>query len=571
MAISASGLNATRAWNAFYAPGTPKDIDLPTGSLYDMLEGSANRFGDRVAIEFFGEETTYAELREQVDRVAEGLRLEGVGERTRVALIMPNCPQHVIAFYAVLRLGGIVIEHNPIYTPDEHERQFRDHEADIAIVWTKVVATLRRMRPDIVPSRLISVDITRAMPLRLRLGLRLPTKAVREKRAALVSRAPETKPFERLLACEPIDDSYPRPTVDSIAVLQYTSGTTGSPKGAMITHGNLWSNARQGAAWMPRFTPGAETIYGLLPMFHAFGLLLSVVYSVHVAARATLFPTFDPALVVQASKRHPATFIPAVPPMYDRLARVAREGRLDLSGVIYAISGGMTLNDKVVGRWESVAGGRLVEGYGLTECSPVALGNPFTEQRRVGTIGIPFPSTDIKVVDPADVTREVELGEVGELLIHGPQVFQGYWNRPDETANVLLEGRWLRTGDLVRQDQDGFVTVVDRRKELIVTGGFNVAPSEVEAVVDAMPGVAESAVVGVRRGRTKAEIVTAVVVLEPGATFDEQAARRYAREHLAEYKVPRNYVVWDSLPKSLIGKILRRQVRERLEEGAARR
>ncbi|KAB1647363.1 AMP-binding protein [Pseudoclavibacter sp. CFCC 14310] len=598
---TAAEINATRAWNRFYADGTPKDIDLPAGSLYDMLEGSANRFGDRVAIEFFGQELTFAELRSQVDAVAEGLRLEGVAAGTRVALIMPNCPQHVIAFYAVLRLGAIVVEHNPLYTASEHEKQFLDHEADIVIAWTKVVGALRSMSDAAVPSRVISVDITRAMPLKLRLALRLPVAKAREKRAALVGPAAETKRFEQLAKYGPIDPSYPRPTNESLAVLQYTSGTTGDPKGAKITHGNLWANARQGAAWMPRFTPGAETIYGLLPMFHAFGLLLSVIYAVHVAARATLFPTFDPALVVEASKKHPATFIPAVPPMYDRLARVARDGKLDLSGVIYAISGAMTLNDAIVERWEAVAGGRLVEGYGLTECSPVALGNPFSDERKTGTIGIPFPSTDIKVVDPNDVKREVDTGEIGELLIHGPQVFQGYWNRREETEAVLLDGGWLRTGDLVTQDADGFVTVVDRKKELIITGGFNVSPSEVEAVISKVPGVAECAVVGVRRGTSQAESVTAVIVPEyvdagatpspaeaPGSTgtastdaasaakpaallddspkrFDEQAAREYAREHLVEYKVPRSYVIWDELPKSLIGKVLRKEVRERLE------
>lgn len=566
MPHNASELNATRAWNRFYAEGTPADIDLPQGSLYDMLEDRANRFSDNVAIEFFGGETTYLHLFNQVNRFAEGLRIAGVKAGDRVTLILPNCPQHVVAFYAVLRLGAVVVEHNPIYTADEHAKQFADHGADVAVIWDKACATIRQMPRKVQPKTIISVDITRAFPLKLRLALRLPVKKAREQRASLTQAAPGTVAFERLAASTPIDREHPRPAVDDTAVLQYTSGTTGDPKGAIITHSNLWSNARQGAAWMPRFTPGRETIYGVLPMFHAFGLLLSVIYSVHVAARATLFPTFDPKLIIEASKKHPATFIPAVPPMYDRLARVAREGKLDLSGVIYAISGAMTLNDAIVDRWEKVAGGRLVEGFGMTETSPVALGNPFTAERKTGTIGIPFPSTDIKVVDPDDLTREVELGEVGELLVHGPQVFQGYWNRPEETAQTLLEGRWVRSGDLVTQDEDGFVTVVDRKKELIITGGFNVAPTEVEKVINRIPGVAESAVVGIRRG-SGAESVTAVVVLEPGAAFDEAAARAYAREHLAEYKVPRSYQVWDELPKSLIGKVLRREVRERLQAG----
>ena len=557
-------LNATRAWNRCYASGTPRDIDVPQGSLVDLLDEAAVKHGPKDAIAFFGRTTSYRALRDQVTRVAAGLRDLGVRPGDRVALVLPNAPQHVVAFYAVLRLGAVVVEHNPLYTRDELAAQFRDHGARVVIAWDKVAPTLQAIAGEVGVREIVAVDITEGMPLRMRALLRLPVAKARESRAKLTAPAPGTVPFARLLRARPLDERAPRPGTDHLACLQYTSGTTGAPKGAMLTHRNLWSNARQGAAWMPGFRPGAETIYGVLPMFHAFGLLLSVIYSLSVGARAVLFPTFDPELVVDAAKRHPASFIPAVPPMYDRLARVARDGRLDLSTVTYAISGAMTLDDAIVDRWEAVAGGRLVEGYGLTETSPVALGNPFSDQRKTGTIGIPFPSTDIRVVDPDEPTREVALGEPGELLIKGPQVFQGYWNRPDETAAVLLEGGWLRTGDLVTQDEDGFVTVVDRKKELIITGGLNVSPSEVERVVQRVPGVAEVAVVGVRRG-SGAEIVTAVVVLEPGAAFDEAAARAHAREHLADYKVPRAYVVWDELPKSLIGKILRKRVRDALQ------
>ena len=557
-------LNETRAWNRFYAPGTPSDIELPTGSLVDLLDASATEFGDRDAIVFFGARTSYRALRAEVQRVASGLQDLGVRPGDRVALILPNCPQHVVAFYAILRLGAVVVEHNPLYTTAELQHQFEDHGAKVAIAWDKVAPLVQGFPTTLGVGHVVSVDVTTAMPLHTRLLLRLPVEKAREGRAKLTAPAPGTMPFTKLARSRPIDERTPRPTVDDLACLQYTSGTTGTPKGAMITHGNLWANARQGAAWMPRFERGTETIYGVLPMFHSFGLLLSVIYSLSIGARAVLFPTFDPELIVTAAAKHPASFIPAVPPMYDRLARVAKEGKLDLSGVTYAISGAMTLGDGVVRRWEEVAGGQLVEGYGLTESSPVALGNPFTAERKTGTIGIPFPSTDMKVVDPDDPTREVELGETGELLVHGPQVFQGYWNRPEETAETLLEGGWLRTGDLVRQDEDGFVTIVDRQKELIITGGLNVSPSEVERVVNEIPGIAESAVVGVTRGGG-AEIVTAVVVLEEGASFNEQAARAHAHEQLADFKVPRAYLVWDELPKSLIGKILRKQVRDRIQ------
>ena len=556
-------LNETRAWNRFYAPGTPIDIEPVTGSLSDLLDERVAQWSDRPAIAFFDRTVSYRELGDRVARVATGLRGLGVKAGDRVALIMPNAPQHVIAFYAVLRLGAVVVEHNPLYTRDEIEVQFRDHGATVVVAWDKLVPVLRQLPDGARPRDIISVNVTDAMPLTMRLALSLPIAKARESRAKLTAPAPGTIPFATLGKNEPLPASHPRPKPRDLASLQYTSGTTGAAKGAMITHANLWANARQGAAWMPDFTRGEGRIYGLLPMFRSFGVLLSVIYSVETGSCAVLFPTFDPALVEKAAKKFPPTFVPAVPPMFDRLARVAKEGKLDLSGVVYAISGAMTLTPAIVKRWEDQAGSMLNEGYGLTETSPVALANPFTDARRIGAIGIPFPTTDIKVVDSDEPTREVALGETGELLIHGPQVFQGYWNRPDETAATLLEGGWLRTGDLVVQDDDGFVTVVDRKKELIITGGFNVSPSEVEQVVMTVPGVAAAAVVGIPRGGG-AEVVTAVVVIEEGAGFDEDSARAAARERLAEYKRPSSYLVWEELPTSLIGKVLRRTVRDTL-------
>ncbi len=556
-------MNENREWNRFYAPGTPVDIEVATGSLSDLLDERVAQHSDRDAISFFGKTLSYARLGELVSRVAAGLKGLGVGAGDRVALIMPNAPAHVVAFYAVLRLGAVVVEHNPLYTRDELEVQFRDHGAQTVIAWDKIAPLIQSLPGELGIRTVVAVDITRSMPLSMRLALSLPIAKARESREKLHAKAPGTLPFAALEKTAPLPASHPRPTVDDIACLQYTSGTTGTPKGAIITHGNLWSNARQGAAWMPDFEHGAGNIYGMLPMFHSFGVLLSVIYAVETGSRAVLFPTFDPELVKAAAKKFPPTFIPAVPPMFDRLARVAAQGELDLSQVVYSISGAMTLTPAIVKRWEDLAGSMLNEGYGMTETSPVALANPFSDVRKIGAIGIPFPSTDIKVVDPEHPENEVALGEVGELLIHGPQVFHGYFNRPEDTEAALLPGRWLRTGDLVVQDEDGFVTVVDRKKELIITGGFNVSPSEVEQVINAVPGVAESAVVGLPRGGG-AEVVTAVVTLEEGAEFDVELARAAAHDHLAEYKRPSRYLVWEELPKSLMGKVLRRTVRDTL-------
>lgn len=558
-------MNATRAWTKHYAEGVPIDIEPVTESLYDVLADRANRYGDSPALEFFGAELTFAQLHESVLRFANGLRRIGVRRGDRIAIVMPNCPQHVISYFAIARLGAIAVEHNPLYTRSELLTQYQDHGATITIAWDKVAPTVQSLAGEVDVQHVIAVNMTKMMPLTLRLGLSLPIAKAKESRARLTGKAPGTVPFEKLLGQQPVPESLEGPGAEDIACLAYTSGTTGVPKGVILTHANLLSNGRQGSAWMPDFAPGEETIYSFLPLFHSFGLLLGLTYGVVSASRVTLFPTFDPDLIVDASKRHPATFIPGVPPMYDRLARVAKQNPdLDLSQATYAMSGAMTLSDAIVERWESVANGRLNEGYGLTEASPFLFANPFSEKRKIGTIGLPCPSTHMKVVDPEDVEREVELGERGELLVKGPQVFQGYWNNPEETDKVLLEGGWLRTGDLVTQDADGFVTIVDRRKELIITGGFNVAPSEVERVLNAFDGIAESAVVGIPRGRTGAESITAVVILEEGKEFDEPAVRAFAREHLAEHKVPRNYLVWDALPKSLLGKVQRRDVKEKI-------
>jgi long-chain acyl-CoA synthetase len=286
-----------------------------------------------------------------------------------------------------------------------------------------------------------------------------------------------------------------------------------------------------------------------------------------MGARLVLFPRFDPGLVLDVVKKRPATFLPAVPPIYERLVHAAAEGRVSLEGIQIAISGAMNLPQSIVDLWERQTGGYLVEGYGLSECSPVLMANPVGSSRRAGTVGLPLPSTDIRVVDPDDVGAVRAPGEEGELLARGPQVFSGYWGRPDETAAVLLDGGWLRTGDIATMDADGFVSIVDRIKDLIITGGFNVSPSEVEDALRAFPGIADVCVVGLPQERGGEDVVAAVV-LEVDATFDEDAIRAWARRNLTPYKVPRRVIRVQELPKSLIGKVVRRQVRDLLLAGS---
>lgn len=554
-----------RPWLRSYAPGVPHEIEAPTRSLIDMIDDSVAKYGRLTALEFFGAGTTYRELGEQIARAAEGLRRLGVRKGDRVALVLPNCPQHVVAFYAVLRLGGIVVEHNPLYTAKELRHQFEDHGARFAIVWDKVADTVAGFPSDLKLERTVSVDLTEALPFLKRAALRLPLAKARKSRAALTS-PPKTRNlvrWSRLLDNRRISRRHPRPTVDDVALLQYTSGTTGSPKGAILTHANLLANAMQGRAWLPDLREGEEVFYGVLPLFHSYGLTLCLTFAMSIGAKLVLFPKFDLGLMRDAARRSSPTFLPAVPPIYDQLADAASKGRMDLSTVRFAISGAMSLPVATVARWEKASGGLLVEGYGMTETSPVAIGNPVGPSRRPGTVGVPFPSTEIRVVDPDDPSVDREPGEPGELLIRGPQVFQGYWNRPGDTAASLLDGGWLRTGDIATVSGDGFVTIVDRLKELIITGGFNVSPSEVEDALQSHPDVTASAVVSMPRP-DGAESVAAAVVLRDGAELGAKELRDYCRTRLAAYKVPRMIVTLDDLPRSLVGKVLRREVRDRI-------
>ena len=555
-----AGLEHT--WVAHYAKGVPAEIEPPDSSLVDLLTGAVTTYGDRPALEFFGAELSYSELGRQVDVAAEGLRRLGVRPGDRVALVLPNCPEHIVAFYAVLRLGAVVVEHNPLYTPTEVAHQFGDHGATVAIAWDRMATTITAL-PGV--EHVVAVDITASMPWTKRLALRLPVARARALRAQLTGPAPGTTPWSDVVRHGPLAPSTPGPTVDDLAAIQYTSGTTGVPKGAMLSHGNLMANAAQGRAWVPGLTPGQEVVYAVLPMFHAYGLTLCLTFAMSMGARLVLFPRFDVDLVLTAAKKHPPTFLPAVPPIYERLATAARECGIDLTATRFAISGAMALPRETLELWEDVTGGLLVEGYGLTETSPVALGNPIGSDRRPGAVGVPFPSTDIRVVDPEDPTRDRAPGERGELLIRGPQVFGGYWGRPEETAAALLDGGWFRTGDIVVVDPDGFVSVVDRIKEIIITGGFNVMPSEVEAVLRTVPGITDAAVVGLPK-HDGSEDVVAAVTTEPGVELVVEDVRARCRADLAAYKVPRRVVVVDELPRSQIGKVLRKQVRDSLIE-----
>ncbi|MBO3087819.1 AMP-binding protein [Cellulomonas dongxiuzhuiae] len=558
---------------AAWPQGVPRDIEIPDEPLTATLDRAVCDHPDRVAVDFLGRATTYRELGARVERGTRVLHDLGVRAGDRVALVMPNCTSHVVAFWSVLRLGAVVVEHNPTYTADELAHQLADSGATVAIVWEQTVPRVLEARDRTDLRHVVAVDLSADLPRTSRWALRLPVAKARATRAAMRGPVPAgVPPWHRLLdAAEPLRPSD-APEASDVALLQYTGGTTGTPKAAVLTHRNLVANALQGQTWT-QHRSGTEVVYGVLPFFHAFGLTLCLTYSVRIAATLVVLPSFDPARVLAAQRRRPGTFLPAVPPMLDRLAVAAEEAGADLTSFRYSISGAMALPRATAERWERVTGGIVSEGYGMTETSPVALGNPLSRDRRPGALGLPFPSTRIRVVDQEDPSRDVPTGEQGELLISGPQVFQGYWKRPEETAHQLLDGGWLRTGDVVRVDEDGMVVLVDRMKEMIVTGGFKVYPSQVEDHLRGMPGVFDVAVVGEPAGDMGEHVVAAVVLQEDGsgAGVDLAAVREWCETRLARYALPRRVVVLKDLPRSQVGKVLRRVVREQVLEKSSKK
>lgn len=568
------GDSSERYLRPHYAPGVPGVIAPVTEPLSRMLDDATRRYPDRIALDFLGSSTTYAQLSRQVARAAEALRALGVRPGDVVGVILPNCPQHAVLAYAAWRLGAIVAEHNPLAPAAQLREQIEIHRGTVIIAWEKTLARLVQATGSLSAAglaerRVLSVDLSRHLPWTSRLALSLPVAAARTQRSELRGKVPAgVRSWDDLVAAStPLPAGFPLPDVDDIAVLLYTGGTTGTPKAVKLTHRNLRSNAEMSLAWASQTCePGQETFYAVLPFFHAFGMSLSLLCAVGLAATQVVLPKFSADMVLAAWKRHPATFFPGVPVMFDRIVSRANATGADLSSCKIAVCGAAANPRAVAEAWEEATGGVIIEGYGMTESAPITLGNPISPERRPGALGVPFPSTDVRIVDPEDPDTELPQGQVGELLVRGPQVFVGYWENPEETDAVLLPGGWLRTGDLVRQEADGFYVIADRRKELIISGGFNIYPTEVEAAVRSMPQVEDVAVVGLPGGEGDAgnEHVVAAIVPKEGQTVSLEQVRTWAERTLSHYALPRQVAILSEMPRSQIGKILRRVVREEL-------
>lgn len=557
----------TKAWLQYYPSWTPHSLDYGDTTLLDIYDNNLAINADKPATYFFGKRQSYAELDKQVRSAAAGLRALGVRAGDRVAICLPNCPQHVAAYYAVLKLGATVVEHNPLYTAHELEAPFTDHGARVAIVWDKAASTLEKLRRTTPLETIVSVNMVDAMPPLQKYALKLPIPALMKKRDALTAPAPNTIPWQILtgnaLGGQGEDIvSCPEVTKDSVALILYTSGTTGAPKGAQLTHGGLFANLLQGKAWIQGLGDQDERLLGAIPMFHAYGVTIVLNLAIYIGGEMVLLPAPQIPLIMQIMKKETPTWVPGVPTLYQKIVEAAEKDGISISGIRNSFSGASTLPVDTVTHWEALTGGLLVEGYGLTETSPIIVGNPMTTDRRPGYVGIPFPDTEVRIANPENLDETMPDGQEGEVLVRGPQVFAGYLNQPEATARSF-HNDWYRTGDVGIMEEDGFIKLVARIKEVIITGGFNVYPVEVEDVLRQHPDVLEAAVVGLPRG-DGSESVVAAITLNEGAALDPEGLKDYCRENLTRYKVPRTFYHFEELAKDQLGKIRRREVQTEL-------
>src|SRR5262245_3224342 len=559
---------ADRPWRRHYDPGVPPTLTCPETTLPELLLDRAAQHPQRPAVIFYNRVLSYRRLADAASRCAAALAGLGVRPGDRVALLLPNTPQFVIVYYGALLAGAVVVPTNPLYVGAEIERQLADAGAKVIVTLSKFLPTVQAVRERTALEHVVVTNIKEYFPL----VLRLVFTVAKERRDGHRVRAPRdgrTHWLPELLRRAPGQPPTVPRSPDDLAVLQYTGGTTGTAKGAMLTHRNLIANLAMARAWQPEPPPrprGYGAVMGVVPLFHTYGMSQVMNVALLNGDAMVLVPRFEPLLVLKAIRRHRPNAFPGVPTLYTALNNYPGVEKVDTRCVDVCISGASALPVEVKRRFEELTGAKLVEGYGLSEASPVTHCNPVRGESRSGSIGLPFPDTDAAIVDQESGRTLQPVGAVGELVVRGPQVMRGYWNRPEESAAVL-RGGWLYTGDVARMDEDGYFWIVDRKKDVIISGGLNVYPREVEEPLYTHPKVREAVAVGLPDERW-GEMVKLYVVLKPGQSATERELLDFCRERMAAYKVPKAVELRSELPKSMIGKVLRRALRE---EEAARR
>lgn len=529
--------------------------DIP---VYEYLDRIAQKYPSRKAIVFNNWKISYSRLKLLTETVAANLREQGLSPGDRVAIMLPNLPQTIIAYWAVLKAGGTVVLTNPLYMEKEMIHHFTDSGAKFLItldlLWDKIAALLPRFP-------LQKIFITRIPDcLRFPLTLLYNLKMRREKKLPNIPFDDhKIIPWKKLLKKgTPFNRYTPNPRQD-LAALQYTGGTTGVSKGVMLTHYNLAANVRQATAILHEVGP-ENTVLGLLPYFHIYGLTVCVNFATAIGATLAPYPRFVPREVLKAIQKVRPTIFPCAPAVFMALLQQKDINRFDLSSINYCVSGSAPIPVEIIEQFKKMTGSEIIEGYGLTEASPITHLNPLRGQRKYGSIGMPFPDTDAAIVDMELGTVRLPPGKIGELVVKGPQVMKGYWNRPDETAGAI-RNNWLYTGDIAYMDEQGYFYIVDRKKDLIITGGYNVYPREIDEVLHEHPKVKEAVSVGIPN-ETRGEIIKAYIVVREGEELTKADIVSFCREKLAGFKIPKQIEFREELPKTIVGKVLRRALRD---------
>ncbi|MCM3271959.1 AMP-binding protein [Paenibacillus elgii] len=547
-----------KPWLRHYPVEVPSTCEYPKQNLAHFLVQTASDYPNHTALYFLGKKITYRQLLHSAYRFANALANLGVRRGDRVAVMLPNCPQAVIAYYGTLLMGGIVVMTNPMYMPRELEYQMKDSGAHVIVTLDLLYERVAKVVPLTGIKHVIVTSIKDYLPFPK--NVLYPLKAKKDNLKRDVVYGNGVASFMELLEQATATPHEAKVEADrDLALLQYTGGTTGIPKGVMLTHTNLIANTMQSRLWSYRSQIAKETYLAVLPFFHVFGMTVLLNQAVYTAGTLILIPRYEVNQVLQTIDKLKPTVFPGAPTMYISLIHHQNIKRFDLSSIRFCISGSASLPLEVQESFESITGGKLIEGYGLTEASPVTHANNIWEKRKLGSIGIPFPDTDARIVNP-ETGEEMRLGEIGELTVRGPQVMKGYWNKPEETAKILKDG-WLYTGDLARMDEEGYFYILDRRKDMIIASGYNIYPREVEEVLYEHPDVEEAVVAGII-DTYRGETVKAYIVLKPGAKGDADAFKAWCKERLAAYKVPKQYEFRDSLPKTMVGKVLRHKLAE---------
>ncbi|MCY3904973.1 MAG: long-chain fatty acid--CoA ligase [Caldilineaceae bacterium] len=563
-----------KPWVEKYESGVPEAIEYNGQLTHEMLDASAQTYANQVSTRLLlsylplgitvQATQTYAALKDSVDRLAFAFRKIGLQQGDRVAIMLPNIPQQVISFFATLRAGCVVVNTNPTYTARELGHLLEDSGATAIIVLSGFYDRVAQVKDGTDLKHVIVTDLPEPLGFPFN---KLVEKKVRKAGMMVdVPDGPGVWRFDDLISTSEPDPPAIDVSSDDVVLFQYTGGTTGSPKAAMLTHRNVMSNVQQIEAWYRDLQYGGEKVLGAIPFFHVYGMSVAMLFSIYTGAELIVTP--DPRqtdLVLEILQREKVTMYPGIPTMYTAIINHPKVDDADLSSIRACLSGGMSLPGEIQRRFEQITGGKLVEGYGLTETSPVACANPINGMRKEGSIGFPVPSTEVAIVglerNDEGEFEPVPAGEEGELIIRGPQVMKGYWKRPEETAEAISEEGWFHTGDIARMDEDSCFYIVDRKKDLIIASGYNIVPREVEEVLYTHEKVQEAVVVGVP-DEVRGENVKAYIVLKAGQSSTPEEITEFCREQLAPYKVPRLVDFRDELPKSQVGKILRRVLLE---------